>query len=92
MSDHLPATCCCHTFTPGCPIDCLQTVLSQAAFNALARAYVAPQGRSATVGDVMQLCRQGQLVDIQGWDRAVSGRSRRAWFSPTFVLGDPAAT
>jgi len=92
MSDHLPATCCCHTFTPGCPIDCLQTVLSRAAFNTLARGYVAPRGRSATVGDVMTLCRQGQLTNVQGLGPRRIGEIEAGLVLAGLVLGDPAAT
>ena len=92
MSDHLPATCCCHTFTPGCPIDCLQTVLSQAAFNTLARGYIAPPGCSATVGDVMNLCRQGQLTNIQGLGPRRTREIEAGLVLAGLVLGDPAAT
>ena len=92
MSDHLPATCCCHTFTLDCPIDCLQTVMSRAAFNTLARGYVAPPGRSATVGDVMELCRQGQLANIQGLGRRRIGEIEASLVLAGLVLGDPAAT
>lgn len=61
MIDHLPTTCCCRTFTPACPIDCLQTIMSKAAFNPLARADGAPFDPRTTVGQVVELLRQGRL-------------------------------
>lgn len=61
MSDHLPAHCCCHVFTPACPIDCLRVVLGTAAFHALARADRAPFARPTTVGQVLNLWRAGRL-------------------------------
>jgi hypothetical protein len=61
MTDHLPAHCCCHVFTRGCPVDCLQVVLSTATFHALARAERAPFARPATVGQVLDLWLTGRL-------------------------------
>ena len=60
--DHLSAWCCCHVFTPACPVDCLAAVLSTATFHVLARAERAPFDPPATVGQVLDLCRTGQLV------------------------------
>jgi hypothetical protein len=59
--DHLPAHCCRHVFTAGCPIDCLQAVLGTATFHALARAERAPFDPPATVGQVLELLRAGRL-------------------------------
>lgn len=59
--DHLPARCCCHVFTPACPIDCLSAVLSRATFHVLARAERAPFDPPATVGQVLDLCRTDRL-------------------------------
>lgn len=61
VSDHLPAHCCCHIFTPACPVDCLKVVLGTATFNALARAERAPFDPPATVGRVLGLLRAGRL-------------------------------
>ena len=52
--------------TPGCPIDCLGTVLSRAAFNLLARAYDAPFDPPRTVSDVLELHKQHKLGEIGG--------------------------
>jgi hypothetical protein len=52
--------------TPGCPIDCLGTVLSRAAFNRLARSYDAPFDPPRTVGDVIELHQQHRLGHIGG--------------------------
>ena len=56
---------------PGCPVDCLRTVVSGRVFNRLARADgrgvpVAPCGPPATVGDVVRLYREGRLGEIAG--------------------------
>ena len=56
---------------PGCPVDCLRTVISGQVLNRLARADgrgvpVAPCGPPATVGDVVRLYRQGRLGEIAG--------------------------
>ena len=56
---------------PGCPVDCLRTVVSGRVFNRLARADgrgvpVAPCGPPATVGDVVRLHREGRLGEIAG--------------------------
>jgi hypothetical protein len=56
---------------PGCPVDCLRTVISGRVLNRLARADgrgvpVAPCGPPATVGDVVRLYRQGRLGEIAG--------------------------
>jgi hypothetical protein len=66
MGDHLPASCCLHSFTRECPVECLRTVLSSAAFNTLARAESAPFDPPATVGDVITLYRQKRLSQIIG--------------------------
>jgi hypothetical protein len=52
--------------TPGCPVECLLTVLSLNSFNPLARAYDAPFGEPRTVGDVMDLYTRRQLRKIRG--------------------------
>jgi len=56
---------------PGCPVDCLRTVISGRVLNRLARADgrgvpVAPCGPPATVGEVVRLYRQGRLGEIAG--------------------------
>jgi hypothetical protein len=56
---------------PGCPVDCLRSVLSGRVLNRLARADghgvpVAPCGPPATVGDVVRLYREGRLGEIAG--------------------------
>jgi hypothetical protein len=61
MNDHVPARCCRHVFTPACPIDCVQAVLSMATFNTLARAEGAPFDSPPTVGQVIALLRQKRL-------------------------------
>ena len=66
---HPAAHCCCHVFTPACPVDCLAAVLSTATFNALARADGAPFDRPATVGRVLELRRAGQLSKAAGLGR-----------------------
>jgi hypothetical protein len=52
-----------------CPVECLQTVLSMATFNTLARAYDAPFDPPQTVGDVVGLYQQHKLRDIHGVGR-----------------------
>ncbi len=52
--------------TPGCPVQCLLTVLSVTSFNPLARADDAPFGEPRTVGDVLGLYARGQLRKIRG--------------------------
>lgn len=52
--------------TPDCPVDCLQTVLSMASFNRLARADSLLVDPPRTVGDVVGLCTAGQLRQIGG--------------------------
>jgi hypothetical protein len=59
--EHLPASCCCHVFTPACPVDCLAAVLSTVTFHTLARAERAPFDSPATVGQVLELLRAGRL-------------------------------
>ena len=61
MNDHLPAHCCCHVLTRDCPVDCLRTVLSTAAFHFLARAEQAPFPSPVTIGQVVDLWQAGQL-------------------------------
>ena len=55
--------------SPGCPVECLLTVLSQMSFNRLARAEGAPFPPPRTVGDVMDLYARGQLRKISGLGR-----------------------
>ncbi len=54
------------TISLDCPVDCLKTVLSSMAFNPLARAYDAPFDAPHTVGEVVELYRQGRLREIWG--------------------------
>jgi hypothetical protein len=54
---------------PGCPVECLLTVLSWMSFNRLARAEGAPFSPPRTVGDVMDLYADGQLRLIGGLGR-----------------------
>jgi hypothetical protein len=61
MSGHLRADCCCHVFSPACPVDCLRVVLGTATFHALMRAEWASFTRPATVGQVLDLWRAGRL-------------------------------
>ena len=55
--------------TPGCPVECLLTVLSRMSFNRLSRAEDAPFGPPRTVSDVMNLYARGQLRLIGGLGR-----------------------
>jgi hypothetical protein len=55
--------------SPGCPVECLLTVLSLTSFNPLARAYDAPFGPQRTVGDVIELYNRRQLCKIRGLGR-----------------------
>jgi hypothetical protein len=64
--EHLPAHCCCHVFTPSCPLDCLEAVLGAATFHALARAERAPFPPPVTVGQVAELLRSGRLGQAAG--------------------------
>jgi hypothetical protein len=52
--------------SPGCPVQCLLTVLSLSTFNPLTRAYDAPFSEPRTVGDVMDLYARRQLRKIRG--------------------------
>jgi hypothetical protein len=58
--------CDADTITPGCPVDCLMSVVSASAFNLLARAYFAPFDPPRTVADVVGLYRRGRLREIWG--------------------------
>jgi hypothetical protein len=49
-----------------CPIECLLTILSLAAFNPLARVYNQPFDPPRTVGDVVDLHTRRQLSRIHG--------------------------
>ena len=55
--------------SPGCPVECLLTVLSTMSFNRLARAEDAPFGPPLTVGDVVDLHARRQLRKIGGLGR-----------------------
>ena len=55
--------------TPGCPVECLLTVLSLNSFNALTCADAAPFDEPCTVGDVVDLYARGQLRNIRGLGR-----------------------
>lgn len=50
----------------GCPVACLQAVLSQRAYRPLAQAWGAPFPPSCTVGDVIRLYANRDLGDISG--------------------------
>jgi len=52
--------------SPGCPVECLLTVLSLSSFNPLTRADGAPFGEPSTVGDVVTLLARRQLRKIRG--------------------------
>lgn len=65
-SGHLPAGCCRHVFSPACPVDCLEVVLSTATFHTLARAERAPFDPPATVGQVLELLRTRRLSQVFG--------------------------
>jgi serine/threonine-protein kinase RsbW len=73
---HPAAHCCCHVFTPTCPVDCLAAVLSTATFHALARADGAPFGLPTTVGQVLELRRAGQLSRAAAMPRRGPGSGR----------------
>lgn len=65
-SGHPSARCCRHVFSPACPVDCLEVVLSTATFHTLARAERAPFDPPATVGQVLELLRAGRLGQVFG--------------------------
>ena len=90
MSDHPPATCCRHTFTPACPIDCLQTIVGKTAFSPLARAYGAPFDPPATVGQVIERVRQGRLRQAAGLGPRRPGEIEAGLVLAGFVIGDGA--
>jgi hypothetical protein len=53
--------------TPNCPIECLLTVLSRRAFNALTRVcHHEPFDPPRTVGDVADLYTRRQLTEVHG--------------------------
>ncbi len=66
---HPVARCCCHVFTPACPVDCLAAVMSTATFHALARAGGAPFDPPATAGHVLALRQAGRLGMVAGIGR-----------------------
>ncbi len=66
MSDHLPARCCRHVFTPACPIDCLQAVLSMATFNTPTRTEGAPFDPPPNIGQVIALLQHKRLSHAAG--------------------------
>jgi Histidine kinase-like ATPase domain len=94
---HPAAHCCCHLFTPTCPVDCLAAVLSTATFHALARADGAPFEPPATVGQVLELRRTGQLSKAAGLGRRRLGEIDAACSGATCLTArlrrrpDPAA-
>lgn len=67
--------------SPGCPVECLLTVLSRMSFNPLTRAERAPFPPPRTVGDVMDLYARGQLRKIGG-----IGRRRLSEIEAALVL------
>ena len=62
--EHAPFTADAHDgpVEPGCPLGCLRTVVSAMALNRLEQVLDGPQ----TVGQVLDLYRQGKLGDIRG--------------------------
>ena len=52
--------------SPGCPVECLRSVLSGMAFNPLARALGASCGPPRTVADVLKLYQHRELAAISG--------------------------
>jgi hypothetical protein len=76
--------------SPGCPVDCLQTVLSLMALNPLARAVGAPFEPPRTVGDVLELYARRQLGQISGLGhRRISEIEAALVFAGLVVTGDP---
>jgi hypothetical protein len=86
---HPLARCCCHVFTPACPVDCLAAVLSTATFHALARAWSAPFDPPATVGQVLALRQAGLLGQVGGIGRRRLGEIDVALVMAGFALGGP---
>jgi hypothetical protein len=92
MTEHVPATCCCHAFTPDCPIDCLMAVISRATFGPLARAYDAPFDPPETVGQVIDLLQQGRLGQAAGLGPRRLEDIEAALVHAGVVVGDGAPT
>ena len=88
MSDHIPARCCRHVFTPACPIDCLQAVLTMATFNTLARAETPLFDLPATVGQVIALLRQKRLSQAAGLGPRRLGEIQAGLVLAGLVIGD----
>jgi hypothetical protein len=86
---HPMARCCCHVFTPACPVDCLAAVLSTATFHALARAGGAPFDPPATVGQVLALRQANRLGMVAGLGRRRLGEIDVALVMAGFALGGP---
>ena len=75
---------------PGCPVDCLRTVLSWHSFNPLARASGALFDPPRTVGDVIRLYADGQLREIRGLGRRrISEIEAALVFAGLVVTKDP---
>jgi hypothetical protein len=55
----------CGPIEPGCPLECLRTIVSLMAWNRLRWATDPPR----TVGEVLELYRHGRLSDIYGLGR-----------------------
>jgi serine/threonine-protein kinase RsbW len=89
---HPAAHCCCHVFTPACPVDCLAVVLSTATFHVLARADGAPFDPPATVGQVLELRRAGELGKAAGLGRRRLGEIDAALVVSGFALADAASS
>lgn len=77
-----------HTITFGCGVDCLRAVLSGNAFNPLARALDAPFSPPTTVGDVVELFRQGRLGQIAGLGRRRIGEIEAGLVFAGLVIGE----
>lgn len=89
---HPAAHCCCHVFAPACPVDCLAVVLSTATFHALARADGAPFDPPATVGQVLELRRAGELGKAAGLGRRRLGEIDAALVVSGFALAGAASS
>jgi hypothetical protein len=74
--------------SPDCPIDCLGMVLSAAAFNQLASCYGAPFNPPQTVGDVLELYRQGHLAAIAGLGTRRIGEIETSLIFAGLVISD----
>jgi hypothetical protein len=86
---HPVARCCCHVFTPACPVDCLAAVLSTATFHALARGGGAPFDPPATVEQVLELRQASRLGQVAGLGHRRLGEIDAALVMAGFALDGP---